>query len=211
MNPTCGKRDANPPAGFAQRDFFAHCLEFPMKRMGKVLGIGVKLAISAALIWYAFRTIDAANAFRLLRSIHPGIVVLALGALALQQFLGGLRLKRLLELIHTPVSVIAAIDAVFVGLFFGTTFVSFISGDAMRVWRLARAGVPVTSAFQAILFDRIFGFVTLIAMIAMGLPLLLRGTPDRAILLGILAAVQKVVHRTAEDQIVPAIFGEIAR
>src|SRR5262245_4666817 len=160
-----------------------------MKKTGQVLLLGVKLVISAALIRYAFRQIDAANALRLLRSIHPGIVAGALGLLALQQFLGALRLKRLLELIRAPVSIMAAIDAVFVGLFFGTIFVSFISGDAMRVWRFSRARVEVGSALRAILFDRIFGFVTLIAMIAMGAPLLLRRKADPAMLLSILVAV----------------------
>jgi glycosyltransferase 2 family protein len=160
-----------------------------MKTFGQVLAIAVKLAISVALIWYAFRQIDLSNASRLLRSLHPGIIVLALAALAFQQFLGALRLHRLLQLIQMPVRAVTAVDAVFVGLFFGTTFVSFISGDAMRVWRLVRAHVPVAGAFQAILFDRIFGFVTLIAMIGMGLPLLVRLTADRAMLLSVLIAV----------------------
>lgn len=158
-------------------------------RVRTALTIAVKLAISVALIWYAFGTIDAARAFGLLRSLHPGFIAAALGILALQQFFGGLRLHRLLRAIQTPVSVVAAVDAVFVGLFFGTTFVSFISGDAMRVWRIARVRVPVASAFQAVFFDRVFGFVALIAMIGMGFPILLRITEDRALLLSVLAAV----------------------
>lgn len=160
-----------------------------MKKAGPVLAIAVKLTISIALIWYAFSTIDTASAFRLLRSIDPGFLLLAVASLAFQQVLLGLRLARLLRLIGAPVRIATAIDAVFVGLFFGTTFVSFISGDAMRVWRLTRTRVPVAAGFQAIVFDRIFGMVTLIAMIAMGLPLLAGLAADRAMRLSILGAV----------------------
>lgn len=160
-----------------------------MTKAGTGAAVAVKLAISVALIWYAFSRIDSAIAFRLLQSIRPGFVVAALGALALQQCLLGLRLHRLLKAIQTPVSVGTAVNAVFIGQFFGTTFVSFISGDAMRVWWIARARVPVASAIQAILFDRIFGFVTLIAMIALGVPILIRISADRAMLLSVLAAV----------------------
>lgn len=160
-----------------------------MTKARTILTIAAKLAISAALIWYAFRKIDSALAFRLLQSVHPGFIAAAIGSIALVQFLAGLRLHRLLRAIQTPVGVVTAVAAVLVGLFFGTAFVSFISGDAMRVWRIARAGVPVASAFQAVLFDRIFGFVALIAIIAMGFPILVRIAADRAMLLSVLAAV----------------------
>ncbi len=160
-----------------------------MTKLRTGLAIAVKLAISVALVWYAFGKIDTAEAFNLLRSLDPAFVAAAIGLLALQQFLGGLRLRRLLLAAHAPISVLAAVDAVFVGLFFGTTFVSFISGDAMRVWRLSRARVPLAKGFQAVLFDRIFGFVALIAMIGLGFPILLRITSDPALLLSVLGAV----------------------
>ena len=154
------------------------------------MGVAIKLGISAALIWYALAGIDAANALRLLKSVPPGIVVVALGILALQQFFGGLRLHRLLALVKTPISVTLAVDVVFVGLFFGTTLISFISGDAMRMWRLANSRVPVRSAFQAVFFDRMLGLVTLIALIAMGAPLLLlRIGANRPLLLSVLLGV----------------------
>lgn len=160
-----------------------------MTKLRAGLAIAAKLAISAALVWYAFAKIDAAQAFNLLRSLNPVYIAGAIGVLALQQFCGGLRLRRLLIAAQAPVTVLAAVDAVFVGLFFGTTFVSFISGDAMRVWRLSRTGVPVAKVFQAVLFDRAFGFVALIAMIGMGFPILLGITDDSALLLSVLGAV----------------------
>ncbi len=160
-----------------------------MKRLRVVLAVVVKVGISLALLAYAFGQIDTRSALDLLRSLNLGFVAAAVGLLALQQFFAGLRLRRLLTVAETPVSIVTAVDAVFVGLFFGTTFVSFISGDAMRVWRLSRARVPVAGAFQAVFFDRIFGFAALIAMIAMGLPRLVGISTERAMLISVLAAV----------------------
>jgi glycosyltransferase 2 family protein len=160
-----------------------------MTRIGGTLMVTVKLGVSVALIVYAFRKIDAAHAFHLLQSVHPAILITAFGLLALQQIFGGLRLHRLLRLNHTPVTVPAAIDATFVGLFFGTTVISFISGDAARVWRISRSRVPVPDALQAVLFDRVFGFIALIALIGIELPMLFRMRAEPAMLASVALAV----------------------
>lgn len=157
--------------------------------MRRALIILVKLAISVALIWFAFSKIDTAGAFKLLRSINPGVVALALAMLALQQFAAGVRFHRLLRLLHAPVSLPTAVDAVFVGVFFSQTFISFIGGDAMRVWRIAASRVPVSSAFKAVLVDRVLGFVALMALIVAGLPLLFRIMTDPGQRVGVTVAV----------------------
>lgn len=157
--------------------------------MRRILVIVAKLAISAALIAFAFSKIDAASAFALLRSIHPAVVAGAIATLVLQQIAAGFRLHRLLGLVHAPIGVIAAIDAVFVGVFFSQTFISFIGGDAMRVWRVVTSRVPVASAFKAVLFDRVAGFVALIALIVLGLPLLFGVMADPAMRVSVLVAV----------------------
>lgn len=145
--------------------------------------------MSAALIWYAFGKIDAESAFKLLRSVHPGIIAAVLGILALQQFAAALRLWRLLKLLRTPIGVVTAVDSVFVGMFFSQTFVSFIGGDAMRIWRVVSSHVPLGNAFKAVLLDRVSGFVALIALITLGLPMLFRIMTDPPMRLSILVAV----------------------
>lgn len=131
-----------------------------------------KLAVSAGLIWLAFSKIDTKGAFVLLASIGPPVVVFAVALLAGQHLFGALRFHRLLALTPTPISLMTAIDNVFVGFFFSQIFISFIGGDAIRVWRLRDSKVPVSAAVQAVLFDRVLGFVALIALIALSLPLL---------------------------------------
>lgn len=148
-----------------------------------------KFAVSAGLIWIAFSKIDAASAFALLRSIDPRVVAGVIALLVLQLLVAGVRLWRLLELVRSPVALLKAVDAVFVGVFFSQTFISFIGGDAMRVWRLMRAGVPASSGFKAVLFDRAAGFFVLIALIVLGLPLLFEVMKDPVMRTSVLAAV----------------------
>lgn len=153
-----------------------------------------KLAISGGLLWFAFTKIDTAGALVILRSIPLGAAVAAIAVLAFQLLVAAYRLHRLLRLVRTPLGVAAASDAVFVGVFFNQTFLSFIGGDAMRVWRLATYKVPIAGALKAVLFDRVAGFVGLFVMIVLGLPLLfeivrdpiMRATVLAVVLLGLL-------------------------
>ena len=92
-----------------------------------------KLALSGGLIWLSFSKIDSAKAFSLLGTLHPGIAIATVALLGIQHVLGGLRFQHLLAQLQTAISKLAAIDNVFVGLFFSQIFISFIGGDAVRV------------------------------------------------------------------------------
>lgn len=164
--------------------------------MRRLLIETAKIAISAGLIWAAFSRIDAASAFALLRSIDAGVVVAAIALLAFQLFVAGARLRHLLKLIRSPIGLLKAVDTIFVGVFFSQTLISFIGGDAMRVWRLMSSGVPVSSAFKAVLFDRVTGFFILIAMIVAGLPVLFGVMTDTAMRTSVVAAVLLGVFAT---------------
>lgn len=131
-----------------------------------------RLAGSVGLIWFAFSRIDTARAFELLGAIPPGIIAAVIAVLAVQLFVAAIRVHRLLALNRTPVSLALATDSVFVGVFFSQTLISFIGGDAMRVWRFGTAGVGLADAFKVVLLDRIIGFAGLIALIAIGAPVL---------------------------------------
>ncbi|OGA47600.1 MAG: hypothetical protein A3G25_13490 [Betaproteobacteria bacterium RIFCSPLOWO2_12_FULL_63_13] len=157
--------------------------------MRQVVVASAKFAISAGLIWLALGRIDTPSAYALLRAIPAGAVAAAIAVLAFQLLMGGVRLHRLLTLARGPIGLTSAVDTVFVGAFFSQTFVSFIGGDAMRVWRLVTARVPVSIAFKAILLDRVAGFVGLIVVIVFGLPLLFRIITATAMRFGVLAAV----------------------
>jgi len=168
-----------------------------MKHARTAVLVGVKIAITAFLVWYGVRRLDTRAALTLVRSLPLLYAAAAVALLVVQQLFGAMRLRRLVELAGVRITLRAAVGATFIGLFFGTTAVSFISGDVMRVWRLARSRVSISDGFQAVLFDRMFGFMALMGMIGVAWPFLLRITSDRPLLYGVLAAVVLTVTGTA--------------
>jgi uncharacterized membrane protein YbhN (UPF0104 family) len=148
-----------------------------------------KLALSGGLIWLSFSKIDSAHAFALLKTLHPGVVAAAIALLLLQHVFGGMRFHQLLVQLRTPVSKFAALGNIFVGFFFSQVFISFIGGDAIRVWRLVDAKVPVASAFKSVLFDRVLGFVSLIILIMLCIPALFHIVTDPAMRTSLLLTV----------------------
>jgi uncharacterized protein (TIRG00374 family) len=155
----------------------------------KSLILAVKIAFSLGLIWYAFSKIDFASAFQLIRRISPWAVIACLGLVLFQQTLASIRLQKILSLLGTKVQLSTAVDAVFVGVFFSQTFISFIGGDAMRVWRIASHRISISVGARAVLLDRVSGFVALVALILLTLPFAFRIVADRAMRIGIGAAV----------------------
>lgn len=153
-----------------------------------LIGIA-KLVVSIALIWFALSKIDTSRSLALLSTLHPGIVVGSVILLLLQHLVGCFRFHRLLALMQTPVGFAAATANVYEGVFFSQIFISFIGGDAMRIWRLTTANVPASGAFKAVLFDRVLGFVSLILLILICVPFLFGLMRDPAMRTGIVSAI----------------------
>lgn len=144
--------------------------------MKKYLVLALKVVLSAGLIWYIFRRIDFSSAWATLVSIPLGAVTAAIAILLVQLVLGAFRLKELLRQLGKDCGLPALLDICWIGAFFSQTLISFVGGDAMRVWRMVRFKVPVAVATQSVLLDRLAGFggivVVLLATIPFLVPLL---------------------------------------
>lgn len=165
--------------------------------MRKFALIGLKLGLSAGLIWFAFSKLDAKSALELLGAVPMWAVGVALAMLFGEFMIAALRLRMLLASVGPNLGYGRSLDAVLIGVFFSQTLISFVGGDAMRIWRLARYRVPIGDAARAVLYDRVFGFLGLIVLIVLGLPAMFRVIEDvrvhAAILLLIGAAVMGCV------------------
>jgi uncharacterized membrane protein YbhN (UPF0104 family) len=141
--------------------------------MTRLLVVVLKLALSAGLVWYAFSKIDFSSAWTTLISLPLAALLAAIGLLAVQLVLGAYRLRQLLgHLDHNP-RLISLLDIVWIGAFFSQTFVSFVGGDAMRIWRLMRrSGVSAAVATQGVLLDRLAGFAGVVCVLLITIPFL---------------------------------------
>jgi uncharacterized membrane protein YbhN (UPF0104 family) len=157
--------------------------------MGRIAAILVKLGISAALIWYAFNRIDVATAFGQMASLAPIAAVAALTLLVAHYAIAALRVCSLLTAVELRMRFPAAFDTVLVGAFFSQTLISFVGGDAMRIWRMTQKNIPVGDAVHVVLYDRVLGFVGLILMIVFSLPVLFHAIEDRRVHVAIVSLV----------------------
>jgi glycosyltransferase 2 family protein len=141
--------------------------------MAKAAFLVLKVALSALLVWYAFSKIDLSSAWTTMRSITARPLVVVALVFLCQFLLAGLRLRTLLNILGTRVPLLPAVDFVAVGAFFSQTFISFVGGDAMRVWRMVRSRIPVASAAKSVLFDRVAGFAGMFILVLVSSPFLL--------------------------------------
>ena len=128
------------------------------------LGILLKLTATVALLWFVFSRVDLAEL-----AAHVGLaqIALALAAgvavLSLQAFLIALRLRLCARMLGHELSVGSAWTASQYAGFFSHTPLSFLGGDAMRVWHLSGGGVPLGDAAKAVFMDRVLGFLGMLA------------------------------------------------
>ena len=157
--------------------------------MRKIAIIIAKLGLSVGLIWYAFSKIDTSSAFAEILSLAPLAAVAGFTLIFTEFGVAASRLRQLLAAIGRRLSFAASFDAVLIGAFFSQTLISFVGGDAMRIWRVTRKNIPLGDAARAVFYDRVLGFVGLILLIVAGLPVLFNVVQDRRVHAAILVLV----------------------
>jgi uncharacterized protein (TIRG00374 family) len=139
---------------------------------------GVKVGVSAVLIWLIATQLDLSVFVNHWRELSPAAVAAFLALIALQTiFISGMRLKMVLECFgqHQPLQRTAQVA--WCGFFFEQIALGIVGGDAMRLWLLHRIGIPLRDAFKALVVDRCLGLGALLMLVAIGLPILLRDFP----------------------------------
>ena len=110
--------------------------------MARLLKLLIKIVLSAGLIWYAFRNVDVAAAMTYLRGVPSSAVVAALAVLFVGFIIAALRLRLIFHLLGYGCTPVKALEVVLIGAFFSQTLVSFVGGDAMRIWRMPSISAP---------------------------------------------------------------------
>jgi len=132
-----------------------------------------KIASTVALFWFVFSKVDVAE---LASRLTPGQIAGALAAgvlsVAVQTVIAAMRLRYCIRLLGRNIKMRDAWIACQYGGFFSHTPISFIGGDAMRVWHMVRIGQPLAESAKAVLVDRSLGFLGMMALILLSSPAL---------------------------------------
>jgi glycosyltransferase 2 family protein len=153
----------------------------------KWIAIGVKIGISGLLVWLLLAHVDFTAAGMLLRSGRGAVALaLAVAVLLSQAAIAGARTACVMRLLGAHCSIARGFAVWMVGLLVSQTLITFIAGDAARVWQFARLGYAPRLASSAVVLERALGLVVLLVLVLLCEPLLLARASPGAVRTGLM-------------------------
>ena len=140
-----------------------------------------KLAFSFAILYVIVAKSNFREILATLQLIAPVSVLIAVVLALLQTGCAAARLSIIVELYKRRLPLGDSIRLTLESAFFSQTFVSFLGGDALRIWRIRRCGMPLRQAASAVVLDRLVGIAVNHALLLVALPWLLAEVSDHTI------------------------------
>ncbi|HUK33859.1 MAG TPA: lysylphosphatidylglycerol synthase transmembrane domain-containing protein [Vicinamibacterales bacterium] len=134
----------------------------------RLVTMGVKLAVSVALLWLLFSRIDVAKLWASARHASVAWMAIALAAYAASILVMVWRWWLLLEAQDVSMPFPALFGSMSVALFFNNFLPSNIGGDVVRISDTAKVARSKTLAATVVLADRTMGMMGLILVAATG-------------------------------------------
>jgi uncharacterized membrane protein YbhN (UPF0104 family) len=137
--------------------------------MRRILAAALKIAVSAALLYFSLRTVDFAALGARLSAHSLGWLGLGIACSLFQTWLAAVRWHMLSAACDAPLPTPQAFRYNMIGTFFNQTLPSSIGGDAVRLWLLGRR-YGWRAATYSIFVDRAIGLIALAILILVCLP-----------------------------------------
>jgi uncharacterized membrane protein YbhN (UPF0104 family) len=149
--------------------------------------IGIKLGVTGLLVCLLLTHVDLGAAGALLRSTRGlSALALAVAVLLAQAVVAAIRTDWIMQLLGARCPVGRSFAVWMVGLVVSQTLLTFIAGDAARIWQLVPRGYSSRVASSAIVLERALGLTVLLAMVLACEPSLLDRTSPGAVRTGLL-------------------------
>jgi uncharacterized membrane protein YbhN (UPF0104 family) len=146
----------------------------------------LKAAVSALLIWLLLRHRDLGAIAHQMLAVNPVDLVLAGVCFWVLALPSALRWIRILAAMGHELPLAAAFPIVLIGLFFNLVLPSSVGGDAVRMWKLHRLGLPGQVAVMSVMIDRLVALAALLLLVTAALPALYDLVADRGARNGVL-------------------------
>ncbi|MBX9829372.1 MAG: flippase-like domain-containing protein [Xanthobacteraceae bacterium] len=131
--------------------------------------IALKIAVSAALLYFATRRIHVDMISERLKDLDPAWLIAAVGIGLLQTGLGAARWQRITSHCGAAMPQEQALRFNLIAAFFNQVLPSTVGGDAARIVLAARAGNGWRTATYSVLLDRFIGVLALAMVVTAGL------------------------------------------
>lgn len=135
----------------------------------KIIALMAKAVLTGLLVWLIASRIDFSSAFTHIAALDTVVAVQAVAILVVIFAVGGYRLIPILKMFGRPCGFAKGYELSLIGAFFSQVLVTFLSGDAIRVWRLMQMDMELRTAATAIFLDRAMGSISIIALAGLGL------------------------------------------
>mgnify|MGYP000100220445 CR=1 FL=1 len=136
----------------------------------KQILIAGKIALTAIVLWLVLSHIDLDETRRNVTAFSFAGLFGVACILGIQQLIASQRLSLVMALLGQRLGFAAAVHVTLVGFFFGQTFLSFLGGDAARLWELNKRAIGLQSASSGVLLDRLSGLIANHILILLMLP-----------------------------------------
>jgi len=140
-------------------------------------GLWCKVGITVLVVAYVVARVDLTGALRSASRLSVFATAGILALLLAQHWVSAQRLRVTLSFLGYPVPFNGALRSQLVGAFFNQSFLTFVAADGMRTWILKRLAVPLRIAAGAVFLDRVAGFGSLVLLVLLGLPVVVRLVP----------------------------------
>jgi len=141
----------------------------------------LKVAFSCAVLYVIVTRANVGETLGTLKLIAPISVLIGLTLAFLQSACSGARLSVIVELYKRRLPLGDSFRITLESAFFSQTFVSFLGGDALRIWRIRRCGMPLRQAASTVVLDRLVGIAVNHVFLLVALPWLLAEISDHVI------------------------------
>jgi uncharacterized membrane protein YbhN (UPF0104 family) len=117
----------------------------------------LKVAVMAAILTLFARQIDLHSAAHALSTISPYAVFAASITVLVISLAAAGRLVMVVACFGPRFGLADSWRVTLESMFFSQTFVSFLGGDALRIWRIRQLGLALPRATSAVILDRLIG------------------------------------------------------
>jgi uncharacterized protein (TIRG00374 family) len=135
----------------------------------------LKGVLSVGLIWFVFHKVDLESAWNQAKGLDPWMLAAAFGLGIVQVVLGAGRWWLVLKALKAAFNAFQAFAVFYIGICF--SIIMPVAGDAVRMWRARKSGLPLTTAVNSVMLERILTVLGLILLVTATQPLLLARFP----------------------------------
>jgi len=137
----------------------------------KWIALALKILVSGGLIWLLLGSVDLAAAKAKILAADGYFLAAAAGTALLQVIIIIVwRWQAVLRAMDIRIPYVRSLEITYIGQFFNQALPSSIGGDAVRIYKIYKLGIPLSRAINSVMLDRVATVLGLVALVVIAAP-----------------------------------------